>query len=126
MPAIWTMNGTTPASDANLSDVGPTWHVAEAADFNADRKADILWQNDDGLTANWTMNSTKPISYSGLAGCWERLALGGRGRYRVGEVWAGIASHKGEAGVSYLKSAFVSSIGLPCGVRSAAWSQASR
>jgi serralysin len=41
-----------------LPDVGSTWHVAAAADFNGDRKADILWQNDDGTPAIWTMNGT--------------------------------------------------------------------
>ena len=36
--------------------VGPTWHVAEAADFNGDGKSDILWQNDSGLPYMWAMD----------------------------------------------------------------------
>ena len=38
--------------------LGPTWHVAAAADFNGDGKADILWQNDSGRPAIWTMDGT--------------------------------------------------------------------
>ena len=30
-----------------------SWHVKEAADFNGDRKADILWQTDTGLPVVW-------------------------------------------------------------------------
>ena len=37
------------------------------ADFNGDGKADILWQNDNGMPAIWTMNGTTPISYASLS-----------------------------------------------------------
>ena len=37
---------------------GPTWHVQDAADFNGDGKADIVWQNDNGTPAVWLMNGT--------------------------------------------------------------------
>ena len=43
---------------AVLPDIGPTWHVAAAADFNGDGKSDILWQHDSGLPAMWTMDGT--------------------------------------------------------------------
>ena len=43
---------------APFSNVGPTWHVAAAADFNGDGKSDILWQNDSGMPAIWTMDGT--------------------------------------------------------------------
>jgi hypothetical protein len=38
--------------------LGPSWHVAAAADFNGDGKSDILWQHDNGLPAIWTMGGT--------------------------------------------------------------------
>jgi hypothetical protein len=60
------MNGGTPIGYAALSDVGPTWHVEAAADFNGDGKADILWQNDNGLPAIWTMNGSTATSYAAL------------------------------------------------------------
>jgi FG-GAP repeat len=43
------MDGITITGGAALPDVGPTWHVAAAADFNGDGKSDILWQHDSGL-----------------------------------------------------------------------------
>jgi hypothetical protein len=67
LPAIWTMNGSTPIGYATLPDVGPTWHVEATADFNGDGKADILWQNDNGLPAIWTMNGGTPIGYAALS-----------------------------------------------------------
>ena len=42
------------------------WHVMAAADFNGDGKADILWQDDNGLPAIWTMNGSNAIRYATL------------------------------------------------------------
>ena len=39
----------------------------DAADFNGDGKADILWQNDNGQPAIWTMDGTNITSAVGLA-----------------------------------------------------------
>jgi hypothetical protein len=36
----------------------PGHPASHAADFNADGKADILWQNADGTPAVWLMNGT--------------------------------------------------------------------
>ena len=52
------MDGADIAGGGVLPNPGPTWHVAEAADFNGDGKADILWQHDSGLPAIWTMDGT--------------------------------------------------------------------
>ena len=49
---------TRGAATAVLSNVGPTWHVVAAADFNGDGKSDILWQGDDGTAAMWLMDGT--------------------------------------------------------------------
>ena len=40
------------------SNPGPTWHVEGSGDFNGDGKSDILWQNDSGAPAIWTMDGT--------------------------------------------------------------------
>jgi hypothetical protein len=60
------MDGTNITGTAALPDVGPTWHVATAADFNGDGKSDILWQNDSGLPAIWTMNGSTATGYATL------------------------------------------------------------
>jgi hypothetical protein len=36
---------------------GPAWHITDAEGVNADGRADIVLQNDDGSAAIWTMNS---------------------------------------------------------------------
>jgi hypothetical protein len=62
--AIWEMNPNGPAIGPNgtftqqvdLKSTGsPTWHPIAAADFNADGKDDILWQNTNGTVAIWEM-----------------------------------------------------------------------
>jgi hypothetical protein len=47
----------------NGSYPGPTWHAKAAGDFNADGKADILWQNDNGAPAVWLMDGTGVASF---------------------------------------------------------------
>ena len=58
---------TRGAATAVLSNVGPTWHVVAAADFNGDGKSDILWQGDDGTAAMWLMDGTN-ATFVGAAG----------------------------------------------------------
>jgi hypothetical protein len=40
---------------ASMGNNGPTWHVAGMGDFDGDGKADILFQNDNGMLSVWTM-----------------------------------------------------------------------
>jgi FG-GAP-like repeat len=61
--AIWEMDPTGPAigpngvfsQQVNLSTGSSTWKPITAADFNADGKDDILWQNTNGAVAIWEM-----------------------------------------------------------------------
>ena len=68
---LWQPDNGTPAvldhgrhqlsRGAALPNPGPTWHVAEAADFNGDGNSDILSQHDSGAPAIWTMDGTNII-----------------------------------------------------------------
>jgi hypothetical protein len=60
------MNGTTVASQASLAGPGLTWHVVGSGDFNADGKADIMFQNIDGTPQIWTMNGATVTSQTTL------------------------------------------------------------
>ena len=60
------MDGTHITSSADLPNPGPSWHVAEAADFNGDGKSDILWQHADGTPAIWIMDGTHITSSADL------------------------------------------------------------
>jgi serralysin len=74
--AIWTTpaflnNGTVEfLHQANLQNVGPTWHVKGMGDFDGDGLADIVFQNDNGLLAIWQMgglNGTQILSQFNIA-----------------------------------------------------------
>ena len=45
--------GGTDPTGFDLGNPGAGWHVVGVRDFNADGKADILLQNDNGATAVW-------------------------------------------------------------------------
>jgi hypothetical protein len=50
-------------------DRAPSWALAVAVqdDFNADDRSDILWRNDNGSLAIWTMNGTAITSGNNIA-----------------------------------------------------------
>ena len=63
----WLMNGTTVTSSALVgANPGPNWQIANYGtqvrkvpnDFDGDRNADVLWQNDSGQAAIWLLNGT--------------------------------------------------------------------
>jgi len=55
--AIWTGinagTGTISGMFAGTQNPGPTWHVVATGDTDADGRAGILWQNDNGALALW-------------------------------------------------------------------------
>ena len=62
----WLMNGTSRARSVSLG-LGPAsdthWSIIGAADFTGDRKNDLLWRNDHGAIACWTMDDTSYVRY---------------------------------------------------------------
>ena len=40
---------------------GPSWHAKASGDFNGDGNPDILWQNDSGEAAIWTLSGATRI-----------------------------------------------------------------
>ena len=46
-----------------------------AADFNGDGKADILWQNDNGTPAIWTMDGTNVTGAAAPAQSWAHAGM---------------------------------------------------
>jgi hypothetical protein len=61
------MDGTTVLSTTAVgSNLGPTWHVMGAVDFDGNHKADIVWQNDSGQAAGWLMDGTNVLTASDI------------------------------------------------------------
>jgi len=56
---VWFMNNNTPSTMTTLLTVTPDWHFKAAAEFNIGLgqvgNADILWQNDNGALAIWSI-----------------------------------------------------------------------
>ena len=61
--AVWLLNDTSLTSFAAVGpNVGPSWHLLDDGDFNADGRSDFLWQDNSGQAAVWLMNGTSLIS----------------------------------------------------------------
>jgi len=56
------MNGATKVADQSVSAMGLDWKLADTADFNGDHKTDILWRNDFGSVAIWTMDGATKVA----------------------------------------------------------------
>jgi hypothetical protein len=73
---MWFMNlnrltsrGTVLGEDGNPVYIGPPFKIAGTNDFNADRKADILWHNSQtGETQIWYMNLNRLTSRATVLG----------------------------------------------------------
>jgi hypothetical protein len=89
--AEWTMNGSQITSAADVTYQGSvaapdaSWHIAGVADLNGDGKSDILWRNDNGTVAEWTMNgsqitSAADVTYQGSVAApdpsWHIVGMG--------------------------------------------------
>jgi Domain of unknown function (DUF4347)/FG-GAP-like repeat len=63
--ALWQMNGSallSPTSLTSTPSVDSSWKINGIADFNGDGKSDILWRNDNGQVAVWTMDGATALS----------------------------------------------------------------
>ena len=66
--------------DQDLGVIGNEWHIQDAADFNGDGKADILWRNDDGRIAIWLMDGDRRSASMGLRSASSASATTGTSR----------------------------------------------
>jgi len=69
------MNGATKVADQSVSNMGLDWKIAATADFNGDGKTDILWRNDFGSVAIWTMNGGVKVADQVVSNLGNDLAL---------------------------------------------------
>ncbi len=53
---------------AGLVSVTNDWKIVGVGDFNGDKRADVLWRNDDGQFGNWLGNANGSFSYNAAAG----------------------------------------------------------
>jgi hypothetical protein len=67
---VWRMTGNTPTNTFVLrsgATLNPSWRIAAAEDLNRDAKADILWQNTNGVFSVWLMNGLVYSTNANLA-----------------------------------------------------------
>jgi hypothetical protein len=86
--AIWYLKGNvnglsapTVISSAGFGNVPTNWAVVGTADFNGDKKSDILWRNTTGDTAMWLMNGTSILSNVGLGNIATNWMVASNGDY---------------------------------------------
>jgi len=58
---VWELNGTNLIGFGVVpgGHMGPEWHVAAVADLGGDGRSDVVWQNQVGEVAIWTMDGTR-------------------------------------------------------------------
>jgi hypothetical protein len=65
--SVWLMNadGRPRQTALTWSAIPAEWQIVGAADFDGDRKTDILWRNiRTGMVSTWTMNGATPVSFN--------------------------------------------------------------
>ena len=60
---MWLMDGVRIASFHTVANIWIGWSITGVADFDGDRRADILWQEASGNVVIWKMDGTRLIAY---------------------------------------------------------------
>ena len=69
-------------SNQSVAAIGNDWHNEGVADFGGDGRADVLWRNDSGQVALWTMDGAQITNNQQVAHTRRRLAFPGTAGYR--------------------------------------------
>ncbi len=66
-PNLSALTSVNQAVGTNWISVGLDWHLQAEADVSGDGRADLIWRNDNGSVAVWTLNGTQPLSAGTVA-----------------------------------------------------------
>ena len=66
-PSLSALSSINEAVGTNWVSVGLDWHVQAEADVSGDGRADLIWRNDNGSVAVWTLNGTQVLSTEVIA-----------------------------------------------------------
>jgi hypothetical protein len=61
---MWLMNGVRITSSHSVANIWVGWSITGVGDFDADRRADILWQEAGGNVVIWKMDGSRIVGYS--------------------------------------------------------------
>jgi FG-GAP-like repeat len=67
--AVWLLHDMSVAFNGAVGpNLGPSWHLIDDGDFNADGRSEFLWQNDNAQAAVWSLNNGTNLAFGSAVG----------------------------------------------------------